>query len=458
MMPRFLYFLAIIGLLNILTLFSVHFFLTRHSRAQNAQKAVENKILHNGDEESFQIQLNEFLHFINQGTTSQEHSPMADEHRPVGHIGENQIELDRWINAHRFNLFPFFCSHSDVDHADNAKNNSVIQLVIAIHVSSYLALQSVLKTWANCTELQMIVPYNTNTTFITFSTHAYSSNLIVLKYPNATFFEATKNLFKYLYSTYPNSHWYMVIKDNTLLYVDNLYKTLRETPNFTDPSNENYYCGYPLKHPNTSVVFASGDAGFLVSRGTLRTLVENDFEDKCLLQNANTSQVFQRYDEMSLGMCLNLWNISLTDIVGFHPDTPEKMIYFSNKATPAEFVRKEPRVVHENRPITYYSISPERMEIMFNRKRKIPKVLHQIWIGPLSSAPLDALQSCQDLHSEEDGWKYILWTEENVRNLPFFVNEELFFHKNIQHQPAKRSDYLRYEVCLHSKLLLILTS
>jgi hypothetical protein len=71
-------------------------------------------------------------------------------------------------------------------------------------------------------------------------------------------------------------------------------------------------------------------------------------------------------------------------------------VYFSNKATPPEFVRKEPRVVHERWPITYHFISPERMEIMFNRKRKIPKVFHQIWIGPLDKG---FTYICMHIHS-----------------------------------------------------------
>lgn len=50
---------------------------------------------------------------------------------------------------------------------------------------------------------------------------------------------------------------------------------------------------------------------------------------------------------------------------------------------PVDFVKKEPRVTHERRPITYHSIPPERMEIMFNRKRKIPKIVHQMWLGSL---------------------------------------------------------------------------
>jgi hypothetical protein len=58
-------------------------------------------------------------------------------------------------------------------------------------------------------------------------------------------------------------------------------------------------------------------------------------------------------------------------------------VYFSNKAMPVDFVKKEPRVTHERRPITYHSIPPERMEIMFNRKRKIPKIVHQMWLGSL---------------------------------------------------------------------------
>jgi hypothetical protein len=155
-------------------------------------------------------------------------------------------------------IFPFYCSSSLHFNDCNQKSNSVTQLVIAIHVSSYESLSSILKTWANCTEIYEILPPNTNTTFITFSTQPFSSDYIALKYPNVTLFDATKKLLKHLHSQYLNSHWYMIIKDMTLLYIDNLYKALQGMPTFTDPLTENYYCGYPLKQPNTTIIFASG--------------------------------------------------------------------------------------------------------------------------------------------------------------------------------------------------------
>jgi hypothetical protein len=34
------------------------------------------------------------------------------------------------------------------------------------------------------------------------------------------------------------------------------------------------------------------------------------------------------FEEISLGMCLKKWNITLSDIEGFNPDTPEKMVQY----------------------------------------------------------------------------------------------------------------------------------
>jgi len=68
----------------------------------------------------------------------------------------------------------------------------------------------------------------------------------------------------------------------------------------------------------------------------------------------------------------------------------------------------------------------------------IPKVIHQIWLGP-KSPPSKCLASWKQMHP---GWEYILWREDNLpwEQLPRadFVRQEHTFYG--------KSDYLRYQL------------
>lgn len=66
----------------------------------------------------------------------------------------------------------------------------------------------------------------------------------------------------------------------------------------------------------------------------------------------------------------------------------------------------------------------------------IPKIIHQIWLGPLEP-PQAAMDSWKKKHPE---WAYKLWTDEN---LPDLQNYEAF--KASDNYPQK-SDILRYEL------------
>ena len=66
----------------------------------------------------------------------------------------------------------------------------------------------------------------------------------------------------------------------------------------------------------------------------------------------------------------------------------------------------------------------------------IPRIIHQIWLGPLNP-PLDALSTWKINHPD---WEYHLWTE---KNLPALVNQKAFDDSDSYPQKA---DILRYEL------------
>ena len=71
----------------------------------------------------------------------------------------------------------------------------------------------------------------------------------------------------------------------------------------------------------------------------------------------------------------------------------------------------------------------------------IPKIIHQIWIGP-KKCPDKLIQTWRDLHPKKDGWQHILWTDKDVDD---------FKIKNIRHyneieEWAGKADVWRYEI------------
>ncbi len=80
-------------------------------------------------------------------------------------------------------------------------------------------------------------------------------------------------------------------------------------------------------------------------------------------------------------------------------------------------------------------------KISTSKELKIPKIIHQIWIGP---APYPKLYQkyrdvCLALNPD---WQYKLWTDKDVENWDF-ANKDLY-NKSISYQ--ERADILRYEI------------
>lgn len=84
------------------------------------------------------------------------------------------------------------------------------------------------------------------------------------------------------------------------------------------------------------------------------------------------------------------------------------------------------------------------------RKPLIPKIMHQTWKN--ASIPTqwkEPRQSCLDLHTEKDGWQWMLWTDEKSREFiaeeyPWFLPTFDSYDYTIQ-----RADAIRYFVLAH---------
>tara|TARA_B100001059_G_C17809273_1_gene571223 strand:- start:63 stop:1016 length:954 start_codon:yes stop_codon:yes gene_type:complete len=77
-----------------------------------------------------------------------------------------------------------------------------------------------------------------------------------------------------------------------------------------------------------------------------------------------------------------------------------------------------------------------------NNPQKIPKIIHQIWIGP-KDVPWKWINSFkEDFMKKHPGWKYYLWTDKEVAKLNL-VNR---IHYDNEKKYYGKADILRYEL------------
>lgn len=69
--------------------------------------------------------------------------------------------------------------------------------------------------------------------------------------------------------------------------------------------------------------------------------------------------------------------------------------------------------------------------------KRIPKIIHQIWIGDQSQRPVNLMQTWKDMNPD---WEYKLWTDDN---LPKMMCQEQYDKMEQLHGKA---DILRYEI------------
>ena len=74
---------------------------------------------------------------------------------------------------------------------------------------------------------------------------------------------------------------------------------------------------------------------------------------------------------------------------------------------------------------------------------KIPKIIHQIWIGP-KKCPLKLINTWRERHPPEDGWTHFLWGNEDIAKFKI----QNLHHFNAIEEWAGKADIWRYEILL----------
>lgn len=101
--------------------------------------------------------------------------------------------------------------------------------------------------------------------------------------------------------------------------------------------------------------------------------------------------------------------------------------------------------LHNKSQNEYWDLIVENYENIKNRemgKQKIPKILHQIWLG--GDMPERENHRCDDVkNSLPNDWEYKLWTEDNIHEIEDFVALEYY-----EQTPSygQKSDIYRNEI------------
>ncbi len=88
----------------------------------------------------------------------------------------------------------------------------------------------------------------------------------------------------------------------------------------------------------------------------------------------------------------------------------------------------------------YTTYNPQRMQAALSQPLKIPKIIHQIWLGgPVPEKYTNYRQSWIDHHPD---WEYRLWTDADVESFQL-QNKELF---DKARNYGEKADIFRYEI------------
>ena len=98
----------------------------------------------------------------------------------------------------------------------------------------------------------------------------------------------------------------------------------------------------------------------------------------------------------------------------------------------------------------------KHLQFLFSPNRKIPKILHFIWIGP-NNFPLSSIKNVRSWLAHNKGWKIKFWTDRPrpspCKEMEICLVENFSFHflKNYYKKAknwGEKSDLLRYEILL----------
>ncbi|KAJ3201904.1 hypothetical protein HDU82_007795 [Entophlyctis luteolus] len=162
--------------------------------------------------------------------------------------------------------------------------------------------------------------------------------------------DAKKNIpgFRKLYESYPHADWYMMIDDDTFVFLDNLMDFLDSmnpsTPIYAGRANAFVGCDGVQKH-GEGPPFAHGGSGIILSRKAMELLMSS--YETCI----------QKYSscwagDIRVGLCMRDLKVNLTTNSGFNGGPPDSFLHW-----PVDPCAK---------PFTFHHLRPAKMQDLLN--------------------------------------------------------------------------------------------
>ena len=290
-----------------------------------------------------------------------------------------------------------------------------VKWVFVVHLSgSQERFEAITKTWAASTPGEEVA-------FIFFGKHHH--NLVALpidalhqystiEAANENEFAFTKAAFSLALHDYPFVEWVAKFDDDTYVYSRELIRQVRSMPASA------HYLGYPMKpNPDASFTYASGGAGYVLSRKAASVLHSCTPSDP-------------RYEDLAVGLCMQQASTPLIDLVGLHPNHPFQMLLWNRHGNhPSDRARRMEPVEGFMNPLSYHYVPPEDILRMHSpehtfasyREKKArghdaPHILHQFWEshgkGEGDGRPEIYMKKCKETHSN---WSHLVWNSRMIR-------------------------------------------
>lgn len=341
------------------------------------------------------------------------------------------------------------------DKKNDEVNSWKIMWVFIIHVNgNELRFKAISNTWAHIFSDDIgIIFFGKNKTFL----ESIEAKLHTRKFKDQYHFfhvdehsnnnfDSTLKAFSYGFTSYPSAKYFAKFDDDTYVYSRELIRQVlvidEQLNNKNNPKGKFYYGGYPIQGTD-NLIFASGGAGYILSKDATKLLIQCSPSDP-------------RYEDMAVGQCMSNSQISMENLIGLHPHHPYQMLSWDIHGHPSDrIIKHEPMESYMN-PLSYHYIPPHDMiqmhkdiylhgyhqvENVYQQKFKrngVPHIMHQFWETNNKevkdqqdldkSRPQRYMQKCKEVHPQ---WKHIIWNQKEInKQFPSGENPTGFLHFN----------------------------
>jgi hypothetical protein len=213
--------------------------------------------------------------------------------------------------------------------------------------------------------------------------------------------DAHKNIpaFRILFEKFPDTDWYMMIDDDSYVFMDNLLDFVADfnssLPYYFGAANTFEHCD-GVESWQYSTAFAHGGSGILISRAALLRL--ENLWDFCITRYHGLTFSIYNLDcwagDVRMGLCLRNAGVLLTNSKAFHTTPPNDLAVFSQPCS---------------KPITFHHLLPSQIKKLNFLERNLKLTNSRVTMADLLR---DWLNPSPKINSNRVGDEYAIHSSE----------------------------------------------